>query len=327
MLISIIIPIYNSAKYIERCLRSVESQTYSNWECILVDDGSKDDSLEILRKWERNDSRFKLLHQENLGAGMARNKGLDNAQGVYIVFIDSDDVVSPNYLENLSFHDEDVVFIDANAVSEYGEIVRKEYISAYKDKLIDDIIRFQMTGTMPWGGWRKAVKRQLLNNYNIRYSNQKNGEEAVYSFLVLAKARTVGYIEKPIYSYILRDDSLSGSHNDDPWGGLVKSYLDNMLSNKELIRGGYLNTLNSLNLCATAVSLDRIASYYPFKEFWHKSKQRIDLCKSSMIQNQGIDFEHLDNKSRIAAKLILHESRLGFYFISKLKHLIRKWVK
>lgn len=327
MLISIIIPVYNSERYIERCLRSVESQTYSNWECILVDDGSKDDSLEILRKWERKDSRFKVLHQENAGAGMARNQGLDYARGEYVVFIDSDDTVSPNYLERLSRHSEDVVFIDVNAVSESGEIVRKEYLSAYKDNSVDEIIRYQMTGTMPWGGVRKAVKLQLINDYKIRYSHLRIGEEAVYSFLVLANAKNIGFIDEPMYSYILRESSLSSSHDEDPWGGLVDAYLCNTLCNNVLNRGGYLNTLNSLNLCATAVSLDRLVNYYSFKEYYHKSKERIKACKSSLIPNQGIDFVHLDNKSRIAAKLVYHESRLGFYFISKLKHLIRKWAK
>jgi glycosyltransferase involved in cell wall biosynthesis len=293
----------------------------------LIDDGSTDKSLELLQIWENKDSRFKVVHQENKGAGMARNKGLDNANGEYVVFIDSDDIISPNYLERLSTHNEDVVFIDVNAVSETRKIIKKEYMSAYKGKSIDDIIRYQMTGTMPWGGVRKAVRLQLLNSYNIRYSNQKNGEEAVYSFLILSKAKSIGYIEEPMYSYILRENSLSSSLDDDPWGGLVEAYLSNALCSSELAGGGYLDTLNSLNLCATAVALDRLATYYSYREYIPKASQRIKKCKSSLISDVGIDYSHLDLKSKIALKLIINESLLGFYIISRLKNLIKWWAR
>jgi len=326
MLISIIIPVYNSEEYIERCLNSVIAQSYKNWECIIVDDGSTDKSFDILESWSKRDFRFKVLHQANAGAGMARNAGIEQAKGEYLVFVDSDDMIASDYLERLSHHNEDIVFIDIDAISENGKILRKEYLSAYKDKPIDDIIRYQMTGTMPWGGWRKAVKRIILNNSFIRYSNQKNGEEAVYSFLLLTNAKTVAFIDKPMYRYILRDNSLSNSRNEDPWGGLVEIYRSNASFNSILSKG-YLNTLNALNLCATAISLDRLASYYSFKEYCRKARLRIDKCKRSMVPDVGIDYDHLDFKSRLACKFIDNEFYMGFYIISKLKLLIRKWTK
>ena len=141
-------------------------------------------------------------------------------------------------MESLSKHNEEVVFIDVNAVSENGKVLKKEYISFYKDYSINDIIRYQLTGTMPWGGVRKAVKLSLLNDNNIRYSDCRIGEEAIYSFLLLNYAETVGFIDKPMYTYILRDNSLSQSIDSDPWGELVCMYHSNKLIYNLLTVGG-----------------------------------------------------------------------------------------
>lgn len=327
MLISIIVPVYNSEKYIGRCINSIMSQSYVDWECILVDDGSTDNSLSILQLFANKDKRFKVFHQDNAGAGVARNFGIDRASGTYVVFVDSDDMIKPDYLENLTNHTEDVVFIDVNAVLDNCRILKKEYISSFRDKSIDDIIRYQMTGTISWGGCRKAVKLSLLNDNNIRYSDLRIGEEAIYSFKLLSCAKSVGYIDKPMYMYVLRGDSLSQSYDSDPWGGVVSCYKDNEKIYSMLTVAKRLNTLNSLNLCAAAVSLDRIATYYSFSEYRHKAKTRIRQCKDSLIPGVGMDFEHLDHKSRVACWLIYNDCYIGFYFISRLKHLIRKWAK
>lgn len=88
-IISVIIPVYNSANYISRCVESVLDQTYCNWQMILVDDGSKDKSLEICQKYANEDNRINVIHQENAGPGIARNAGIAKASGNYVVFIDS----------------------------------------------------------------------------------------------------------------------------------------------------------------------------------------------------------------------------------------------
>jgi len=97
MKISVIVPVYNAERYISRCVDSILKQTYSDWELLLVDDGSKDNSLAILNDYGKKDSRIRTFHQENAGAGAARNVGLENAIGDYIVFIDSDDFVEPDF--------------------------------------------------------------------------------------------------------------------------------------------------------------------------------------------------------------------------------------
>lgn len=100
-LISIVIPIYNAEKYLEECLNSIKNQTYKNFEVIMVNDGSKDDSETICKRFSEDDTRFRYLKKENGGVSSARNLGLDNVEGDYITFIDADDWIDENHLELL----------------------------------------------------------------------------------------------------------------------------------------------------------------------------------------------------------------------------------
>lgn len=100
-MISIIIPIYNVEKYLNDCLKSVQQQTYSDFEALMVDDGSKDGSAEICLSYENNDSRFHYIHQENAGVSVARNTGLSRAKGEWISFVDADDAIDKNFLQEM----------------------------------------------------------------------------------------------------------------------------------------------------------------------------------------------------------------------------------
>lgn len=98
-LISIIVPCYNQAEYLDECLQSVIDQTYENWECIIVNDGSSDNTEELAKKWLEKDSRFKYLYKENGGLSSARNAGIENAKGEWILPLDNDDKISIDYLK------------------------------------------------------------------------------------------------------------------------------------------------------------------------------------------------------------------------------------
>ena len=99
--ISVIIPVYNTEKYINKCINSVLNQTLSNIEIIVVDDGSTDHSCEIIEQYKIKDNRIKIIRQKNLYAGVARNNGLKNAIGEYVYFLDSDDFITPRCLEKI----------------------------------------------------------------------------------------------------------------------------------------------------------------------------------------------------------------------------------
>ena len=115
--VSVIIPIYNSGNYLIECLDSVINQTLSEIEVICIDDGSTDSSFDILKDYANNDSRFKIFHQENLGAGTTRNNAIEKVSGEFIIFLDSDDWIEEDMCEKLYNHakklDVDLVVFDA----------------------------------------------------------------------------------------------------------------------------------------------------------------------------------------------------------------------
>lgn len=154
MKISVIVPVYNTEEYLKNCIMSVVRQTYDNWELILVDDGSSDGSLSIADLAAEKDERIRVIHQKNAGPGAARNRGIEEALGDYVVFLDSDDYIDKNYFQLLvpKARINDVVFIDVCQIDGKGKLLKEEKMSQYKTWTKDRLIRSQMTGKVQWGG-------------------------------------------------------------------------------------------------------------------------------------------------------------------------------
>ncbi len=169
--ISIIVPIYNVAQYLEKCLNSVLAQTYTNWECILVDDGSTDNSGEICRKFASDDSRFKYYYKQNGGQSSARNEGLKRANGNYITFLDSDDWWgTSNLLEEI------LKFWKSNQSVQIIQFTTREYLEDLtlhtdntpdKDqqyKGTEQILKAFCSGKINVTVWDKIYKREVILN-------------------------------------------------------------------------------------------------------------------------------------------------------------------
>lgn len=309
MKISVIIPVYNAEKHIRRCIDSVLKQSYNNWQMILVDDGSKDQSLEICLEYANMDNRIHVIHQENKGAGAARNVGITHASGEYVVFIDSDDYIEKDYFLLLSTHDEDIVFIDVQNVSDDGKVIRKDFMSCNSNLSKDTILRRQMTGCIHWGGVRKSVKLVLLKEYNIKYTSHKIGEEALYSFEILYYANNFGFICSPLYNYVQREDSLSHSKVDDPWGGAAISIKEKII---ELgIYEDYADSVNAFLLSAAAVSSKCLANNYSFSDYLNHICECRNNVISKLDQSYQIDKKNMNLKAKLIGELLLK----GQYFV------------
>lgn len=187
-MISIIVPVYNVEKYLTACVESVIAQTYQDWELLLIDDGSPDNSGKICDDYAAKDSRIRVFHKENGGVSSARNLGLDEAKGEWICFIDSDDYVSIDYL---SYIDEtyDIVFVESKTITTHGDIKDKDrleeccYSSAEETKeflsknLNKSIVR------VPWG---KILKREFIGNTRFK-EGQRIGEDTIFDFQLYQK--------------------------------------------------------------------------------------------------------------------------------------------
>lgn len=305
MKFSVIVPVYNAEKYLKKSIMSVISQSYSDWELILVDDGSKDASSKIIDDYANKDGRIIAIHQKNAGPGIARNNGIKKATGDYVIFLDSDDYIDKDYFNLLvpKAKIADVVFIDVLQVSPDGKVLSKEMMSIYKTLGKDRILRSQMTGKIPWGGVRKAVRRSILVDNDILYTNHKVGEEALYSFRVVYAAQTVVFLdEKPVYYYVNHEGSQSKTVMEDPWGDVVITISDYLKENN--LYNEFANTVNAFAITAAVISVDRINLLYKKEEKQQHLKTRIEKFLRDYDYSVGTDFESMSFKAKVFVPFI-----------------------
>ena len=205
--ISIIMPVYNGAKYLEKSLESVSRQTFKDLEVICVDDGSTDNSLEVLDELKAKYDFIKVISQENQGSGKARNTGLQNAGGEYIAFLDADDIyVDANALNEMYGIAEKN---DADVVSANIAFIKKDY-SLYKNRHYErgDYMYFKESGTInpddygiPYAFYKNIFKRQFLEKHNIVFPDLLRGQDPVFLSEVFANADEIYVCPLDFYGY------------------------------------------------------------------------------------------------------------------------------
>jgi glycosyltransferase involved in cell wall biosynthesis len=227
MTFSLIIPIYNAGKTLRRCLDSILDQSYPSYEVWMIDDGSSDNSAEIAASYAQRDSRFILIRQPNAGPSRARNHGLNLAQGDIICFVDSDDFVEPDYLQQLSdvFQDEDVqvAFFGVNQITEgyRKECVRN--ITSLPENKIDQIVELTRSDLFGYT-WIKAISRQCIGE--TRFDETLNlFEDEVFTCQIMHKLPAVSLIGKPLYNQSILPESLSRKVHRDYYDKCEAVYL------------------------------------------------------------------------------------------------------
>lgn len=210
--ISIIIPIYNVEKYLPACVESILQQTYKNLEVILVDDGSPDRCPVICDELAQKDDRIRVIHQKNKGLSGARNTGIDNAQGDYLIFVDSDDTVEQTLVEELYTYAEKwncaIVACGRNYIFEDGQIVCKIAHDESKvygfEEAMQEMNSFRL---FDMSAWAKIYRKELFED--IRFPEGKLSEDYYIMYKLFDKAKTIGYVAKPLYNYLQRQSSIS----------------------------------------------------------------------------------------------------------------------
>ena len=213
-MISVIVPVYNIEKYIGKCIQSVLSQTYTDFELLLINDGSKDSSGEICSSWAKKDARIRVISKENEGVSVARNLGIDSAKGEFIFFLDGDDWISPECLEKMLLRMTPEV--DA-VISEWDEPEDEGYDSVLitkkkqKEGLVSneeiwkDIYESFFYPKVLWG---KLYRKELWNN--VRLKKGMIYSEDTYAMLeVFQNVRSLYSIQEPLYNYLQRGSGIS----------------------------------------------------------------------------------------------------------------------
>ena len=226
-LITVVVPIYNVEKYLDRCLKSIASQTYRNLEIILVDDGSPDKSPQMCDEWAKKDSRIRVVHKANAGSGMARNTGIDYASGEYIFFFDSDDYIAPDTVEKCVYKAQvtlsDTVLYGRNEVYSDGsvkKIINKFPKSVYES---EEIVNILLPGLYTYrfgfgvSSWSKMFSMQIIRQHNLRFWSEREvtSEDAFFCLDYFSKSLRVTLLEDNLYYYYRNEKSISRSYNPD----------------------------------------------------------------------------------------------------------------
>ena len=223
-MISVIVPVYNVEKYVVNCLESIINQDYKDFELILVNDGSTDNSEKVIKDYLKDkDINWRLINKENGGQSSARNLGQKEAKGDYISFIDSDDVVTSDYLSSLLNNlTEDVDFSFCNYEFVKEQIPPKDNnkdIKVYtRDELLDSYLKRNLGFLLPSILFRKSF---LINNNLYGNENTYFSEDIMYMWDVIFKSNKSIYLNKKMYGYYIREKSIMTASSFDR---LLKSY-------------------------------------------------------------------------------------------------------
>ena len=206
--VSVVIPIYNTEEYLAKCLDSVCCQTLSDIEIICVNDGSTDNSVQILEDFANKDSRIKLLHQENKSAGTARNYGLSKARGEYIIFLDSDDYYYPNMLEKLvekaQDNDADLTMCKYNIIvaNQENRVIsnqgfREVFEGVFNRRNIPNIFHFSRV--VPWN---KLYKTAFVKRHHLQFSETKISNDIAFVVKTFFLAERICQVDEVLLDYI-----------------------------------------------------------------------------------------------------------------------------
>ncbi|MCM1508421.1 MAG: glycosyltransferase family 2 protein [Ruminococcus flavefaciens] len=328
-LISIVLPIYNVEKYLERCIKSVVNQSYHNLEIILVDDGSSDQCPHLCEEWAKKDNRIKVIHKENAGLGMARNTGIENATGEYICFFDSDDYVALDTVEKCyrraKEEKADIVTFGFCNVKNDGRtercVIPHTNKQTYRndevqETFLPDLIAPDTATGKSAGLWMSACASfysiELIRRTGWKFVSEREIiSEDIYSLLLLYKeVKCVSVVSGALYFYCENEESLTHTYRKDRYEK-IKHFYDSCIQAadecgysqgvKTRLTYPYIsNTISALKMIVTS-DCDKI----------EKKKEFIKIVADSHIQRvlNGIC---IDGES-LSRKLFLHSIKRKYY--------------
>lgn len=240
--ISIVIPVYNGAKYLSNCIESIIKQTYTNIEVILIDDGSTDLTPCICDKYSQEYSNILVIHTVNGGVSKARNIGFKHSTGDYVIFIDADDYLNPQMLEvlctNIEIHKADISIcnVSSSVSNEHFDINNIQKTFYDHDTALSD---FLLGRNIKFGIWTKLFRRELICNLSFM-EGYKINEDKYFIFEALLQAKRVVYCNLPLYCYLKREDSVTAGIFSSKWFDIhyfAKKILDRVkVSNDQLCK-------------------------------------------------------------------------------------------
>lgn len=234
-LVSVILPTYNVEKYLDKCLKSIYNQTYKNIEIIIVIDGATDNSYKISSEWQKKDARINVIYQENAGSGPARNNGLKNAHGQFVIFIDPDDwvdeVMIERFVEYQNQYNVDMVISGYIEETYYGELVDYKPV-IYSEKLLknpEDVYKFYVDLSLMkaiHAPTRILFNKQIIDNYHIEFPDLRRSQDVVFNYLYYDKIKSLFVTKDTFYHYRMNSGCYITKLKNDYYLTLLKIFSD-----------------------------------------------------------------------------------------------------
>lgn len=312
--VSIIVPVYNVEKYLDKCLNSLVNQTLKEIEIIVVNDGTKDNSQKIIDQYKEKypDKVFAYL-KENGGLSSARNYGLKKAKGQYVAFVDSDDFVDVNMYDKMyskaKEYDFDLVCCDFNEIREGKQ---KQCSCKIKEDLLNpNHIKMAMEDFYP-SAWNKIYKNSLLKTTRTFFKEAIWFEDVEFIYRLLPFVSTIGVVHENFYQYLIREGSITSTndlriyHYIENWNGLIDFYKEKNLYDeyKELLEYNYVRYLYA-TFIKTAAKFDKNEYRKAVKKAIYNVKYHFPDYKKNVFINKG-GFKNLYLKyfSSMISKLV-----------------------
>ena len=327
MLISVIIPVYNAEKYINKCIESILSQIYSEFEVILVDDGSTDSSPQICDKYGKEDDRIKVIHKKNEGVSIARSTGVSIAKGDYLAFVDSDDWVEPDYFEKLlniiRTTDVDMICfghkkVVNNATSDCPFPLDESIYdrNAIENQIFPWLIEDETGRYFPNQLWNKVIKADIYKENQVSGVKIIMGEDAACVKSCIYHCKSIYVSSLLLYNYRINPMSVTVSGKKLLWDGpylIQKHYEEHInLSECDFRQQVYRNTVH--NLFNVAVS------HFGHGDKYRQIKKLINKELASTCYHEAIKNVEFHN---IRGKLCQYSVRYKLYFVFYLRFKLR----
>lgn len=299
--VSIIVPVYNVEKYIEKCLNSLVKQTMEDIEIIIVNDGSKDNSINVINKFiKQYPEKIQYLEKENGGLSDARNYGLPYAKGEYIAFLDSDDYVEEDMYEKMY----------KLAKKENSDMVECDFIWEYPNKQKEDIGQIytnkkQMLEKVRVVAWNKLIKTNIVIENKITFPKGYRYEDVEFTYKLVPYLNKVSFLKKPCVHYVQRENSISNLQNERTKE--IFNVLDHVLDfyKKNNIYDEYKEELEYIYtrylLCSSLLRMVKIKNKKIknklLEETWEKLNYNFPNWKRNRILNQNKNVKNIYMKS------------------------------
>lgn len=335
--VSVIVPIYNVAKYLDRSIKSILNQTLNDIEIILIDDGSTDESLSICNNYKKKDSRIKVYSKKNGGVSSARNLGIKKAKGTYLAFVDPDDWIENEMYESLYFLSEkketDITICDY-MVEQRGEKSKKK-INYEKDTfdrsdimkyLIPNMIgqeSFKGTGSNIMGSvCRLIVRREFILNNNVKFREDISlMEDLIFCIVIFMQVEKISYVKSSYYHYMKNENSALSSYRENTIFERIKvNEILNKIFKSHGVKNLYEKRMRYRYMKMAIISISYETRKGNKKSFVEKVKTIKKICKNSHLKKciKETDIKQYNKKTVFLFMLIKYELSTVLYLYYKL---------